>query len=89
MLNKYAKAFIILPGGFGTIDEFAGIITLMQTGKMDRRPIIFIGKNYWEKFFDFLSTTMVNEKTINAVDLKLLTFTDDLDLVRQIVRFQK
>ena len=89
MLNKYALAFIILPGGFGTIDEFAGIITLMQTGKMDRRPIIFIGKNYWEKFFDFLSTTMVNEKTINAVDLKLLTFTDDLELVRQIVRFQK
>ncbi|MFZ4715147.1 MAG: TIGR00730 family Rossman fold protein [Bacteriovoracaceae bacterium] len=89
MLNKYAKAFVILPGGFGTIDEFAGVITLMQTGKMEKRPIIFIGKAYWEKFFDFMATTLVTEKTIYSNDLKLLVLTDDLEMVRQLVRFQK
>ena len=89
MLNKNAKAFIILPGGFGTIDEFAGVMTLIQTKKMEKRPIIFVGKKYWEKLFDFMSTTLVEEKTIYVEDLRLMVLTDDLDMVRQLIRYQK
>jgi uncharacterized protein (TIGR00730 family) len=85
MLNKYAKAFVILPGGFGTLDEFAEIITLMQTGKIKKRPIIMMGQNYWNGFKQFMKETMVLENTIHKKDLDLITFTDDVEVVRQIV----
>lgn len=85
MLNKYAKAFVILPGGFGTLDEFAEIITLMQTGKIKKRPIIMMGQNYWDGFKKFMKETMILENTIHKKDLDLITFTDDIEVVRQIV----
>lgn len=85
MLNKYAKAFIILPGGFGTLDEFAEVITLMQTGKIKKRPIIMMGESYWKTFVEFMKTTMVSENTIYAKDLTMITFTDDINVVRQLI----
>lgn len=86
MLNQHAKAFIIMPGGFGTIDEFMEIITLMQTGKIPRRPIILVTKDYWQDFFNFMQTKMIQEKTINQTDLDLILFTDSLDEIRKAVQ---
>lgn len=85
MLNKQAKAFIIMPGGFGTIDEFMEIITLMQTGKIPKRPIILVSKEYWQGFFDFMQTKMMSEQTITQKDLDLILFTDDLDEIRNVI----
>lgn len=85
MLNQHSKAFIIMPGGFGTIDEFMEIITLTQTGKMPRRPIILVSKDYWKDFYHFMETTMVNEKTINQKDLELIVFTDSVDEIRNVI----
>lgn len=85
MLNQHAKAFIILPGGFGTIDEFMEIITLIQTGKIPKRPIILVSKDYWKGFFDFMQSKMISEKTIHQRDLDLILFTDDLDEIRNTI----
>lgn len=85
MLNKYAKAFIILPGGFGTIDEFMEIVTLIQTGKIYKRPVFLVSKDYWQGFYNFMQTKMLEEKTINQNDLDVVIFTDDLDEIRNII----
>ncbi len=76
LLVKYSYAFIIMPGGFGTMDEFFETLTLIQTQKIANFPIVVMGTDYFQELRDFLST-MVKEGTISADDLKLLIFTDD------------
>lgn len=85
MLNQYAKAFIILPGGFGTLDEFAEIATLIQTKKIKKRPIILVGTSYWKGMMDFFYNTMVPENTISKHDLDEIIFTDDLAHIKKII----
>jgi uncharacterized protein (TIGR00730 family) len=76
MLVKYSYAFIVLPGGFGTMDEMFEVATLIQTGKVDNFPVAIMGTDYWRPLLDQLRL-MVNEKTIDALDLDQLVISDD------------
>lgn len=76
-LVKYSYALVVLPGGFGTLDEMAEVITLIQTHKIDNFPVVFMGKEYWAKFLEFVDF-MAQEKTIDAEDKKLFLVTDDM-----------
>ncbi len=77
MFTKYASGFIILPGGFGTLDEFFEALTLMQTLKMSHFPVVVMGKAYWSGLFKWIEESMLAEKTISPEDLKLYDLTDD------------
>ncbi len=83
MLDFSAEAYIFFPGGFGTLDEFAELITLVQTGKVDTSvPIILFGRSFWEPLTDWMRTVMLKGlHTIAAKDLTIWTITDDLDEV--------
>ncbi|CAN5372558.1 TIGR00730 family Rossman fold protein [soil metagenome] len=76
MFIKYAQGFIVLPGGFGTMDELFESLTLIQTRKIGRFPIVLVGKSYWSGLMDWIKSTLVTEKYINPDDLKLFTVAD-------------
>ena len=78
MLVMYSYAFIVMPGGVGTMDELFESITLIQTGKIDGFPIVLMGIAYWRPLIEFLKF-MVEAKTINAADLDLLLVTDSIE----------
>jgi uncharacterized protein (TIGR00730 family) len=86
MFVKYAQAFVILPGGFGTLDELFEALTLVQTRKVTRFPVVLFGSEYWSGLVDWLRTTMVPAATIRDTDLDLFTVTDDVDEVVRIVQ---
>ena len=77
MFVKYASAYVVLPGGFGTLDELAEILTLVQTGKTRRIPIILVHRPFWEGLIDWFRTTLVNEYTIDPDDLDLFKVLDN------------
>lgn len=81
MLIKYSQAFIIFPGGFGTLDEAFEAATLMQTDKIFDFPVIFVGTDYWRPLFDFIEQRMLSEGTISAHDYRNFTFTDSVEAV--------
>lgn len=76
MLVKYSYAFVVMPGGFGTLDEVFETLTLVQTGKIRDFPVILMGRDYWEPLLAFFRERLVAEKTIDPRDLDLLTVTD-------------
>jgi uncharacterized protein (TIGR00730 family) len=77
MFMKYSQGFIILPGGFGTMDESFEAITLIQTGKIARFPIVFVGVDYWKGLFEWVESKMLNdEHNINPDDLNLYRVVD-------------
>jgi len=77
MFVKYASAYVVLPGGFGTLDEFAEILTLVQTGKSRRIPIILVGTEFWQGLLDWFKNTLVSEGTISPEDMDLMEVIDD------------
>ncbi|MGZ3780408.1 MAG: LOG family protein [Pseudobdellovibrionaceae bacterium] len=77
MLAKYSYAFIVMPGGFGTLDEFFEVATLIQTGKMEGFPIVLVGKSYWEGLLSFLKGPVFMAGNISSTDLELIKLTDD------------
>jgi uncharacterized protein (TIGR00730 family) len=81
MLVKYSQAFVILPGGFGTMDEAFEAATLIQTGKVFDFPIVFVGTEYWGPLFEFLNARMLPERTIDASDFSRFHLTDSVDEV--------
>jgi uncharacterized protein (TIGR00730 family) len=81
MFVKYAQAFVILPGGFGTLDELFEALTLVQTRKVTRFPVILFGTAYWSGLLDWFRRTLVPAGKIAAEDVDLLTLTDDVDQV--------
>ena len=85
MLVKYSRAFVIFPGGFGTMDEFFEALTLIQTGKVRDFPVVLFGSPYWRGLIDWLRGTMVAEGKISAADLSLLDLTDSPEEVLKIV----
>ncbi|MDQ3855444.1 MAG: TIGR00730 family Rossman fold protein [Chloroflexota bacterium] len=86
MFVKYAEAFIIFPGGFGTMDELFEALTLIQTGKIQNFPIILVGSAYWQGMLDWIRSTMLAEGKISAEDLDLLMVTDSPEEVCRVVR---
>jgi uncharacterized protein (TIGR00730 family) len=77
MFVKYATAFIVFPGGYGTLDELFEALTLIQTGKVKDFPVILFGKEYWSALVEWLTKTVAGERKIDAKDLKLFKVTDD------------
>jgi len=85
-LIRYSVAFIIMPGGFGTLDELFEVLNLIRTKNHPSVPVILFDKKYWEKLYDFINTTMIEYQTINKKDLKFLILSDSIDEVLDIVR---
>jgi len=80
MFVRYAKAFVVFPGGFGTLDEFFEALTLIQTEKINHFPIYLVGKEYWKGLLDWLKTTVLEKhKNIKPQDLDLIRLSDDPD----------
>jgi uncharacterized protein (TIGR00730 family) len=77
MFVKYATAFIVFPGGYGTLDELFEALTLIQTGKVKHFPVILFGRRYWSGLVDWLTRTVAAENKINPSDLNLFRVTDD------------
>lgn len=74
---KYSLAFVFMPGGFGTLDEFFEVLTLVQTRRIPHYPLILIGKDYWSGLLKWMQTTMGKSAFISPGDMDLLTLTDD------------
>jgi uncharacterized protein (TIGR00730 family) len=85
MFVKYAQAFVIFPGGFGTLDELFEALTLIQTGKVQNFPVILFNSAYWRGLIDWLRTTLLTEGKIAAADLDLLIVADTPEQVRDLV----
>ncbi len=77
MFVKYASAYIIMPGGFGTLDELFESVTLIQTQRIKPLPVILVGTDFWEGIIDWIKTTMLAEGTISPSDLDIFKITDD------------
>ena len=77
MFIKYSNAFIIFPGGFGTLDEAFEALTLIQTGKIYQFPVIFFGRHYWAGLIRWIQSRLLGEKKISAGDMDLMIMTDD------------
>ncbi|MEN9940559.1 MAG: hypothetical protein RL286_51 [Bacteroidota bacterium] len=82
---KYSQAFVIMPGGFGTLDEFFEALTLIQTKKIARRPIVLFGVAYWKGLFEWVQQTMLSQQYISPSDLELFKLTDDIDEAVQFI----
>ena len=82
-----AETYLFFPGGFGTFDELFEVLTLVQTGKIERVPIILVGEEYWKPINDFIKTEMLEKhKTIDAEDMELYTITDDENKILEIIK---
>src|SRR5262249_47079995 len=85
MFVKYAQAFVIFPGGFGTLDELFEALTLIQTGKVQNFPVILFGSAYWGGMIDWIRTTMLPGGKVATADLDLLVLCDSPTEVRDLI----
>jgi uncharacterized protein (TIGR00730 family) len=85
MFVKYAQAFVVFPGGFGTLDELFEALTLVQTRKVTSFPVVLVGTAYWGGLLDWLRGTMLATGRVSAQDVDLVRVTDDLDEVVRII----
>lgn len=85
-LSFSAEAYIFFPGGFGTLDEFFEIITLVQTRKIEAVPIILYGSEYWKPLYSFINKTLVEGKFIDKEDMSLFSIEDDQDKIIEIIK---
>ena len=86
MFVKYSQGFVVLPGGFGTLDELFESITLIQTHKIDKFPIILVGTEYWQGLFDWIKNTLLEKfNTISPGDIDLLHLVDTEDEVLEVL----
>ena len=85
MFVKYSQGFVALPGGFGTLDELFEALTLVQTGKITRFPVILVGTDYWGPLLDWITTTLVADGKVSTADLELFRVTDSVAEVVEIL----
>jgi len=86
MFVRYANAYVVMPGGFGTLDELAEILVLIQTGKSRKIPVILVGSDFWRGLLAWMETTMVAGGLITAEDMALVSLVDDTEAVIQVIR---
>ncbi len=77
MFVKFASAYVVMPGGFGTLDELMEALTLVQTGKTRKMPIILVGSQFWGGMIDWFRTTLLDEKVISPEDIDLIQLIDE------------
>ena len=88
MFIKYAQGFVVLPGGFGTMDELFEAVTLIQTKKIAKFPIVLVGKEYWSGLIDWIKNVLIEEKTVDENDLNLILVAENADhAIRHINEF--
>jgi len=85
MFVKYANGFVIFPGGFGTLDELFEALTLVQTQKINRFPIVLYGSSYWNGLLTWIEETLLDQQVISPEDLNLLVVTDSVDEARDVI----
>ncbi|MEU4891324.1 TIGR00730 family Rossman fold protein [Streptomyces sp. NPDC044780] len=85
MFVKYAQGFVVLPGGLGTLDECFEALTLVQTKKVTRFPIVLFGSSYWQGLVDWVTNTLIAQGKASSQDLELFHLTDDIDEVIDLV----
>ncbi|MFW5955401.1 MAG: TIGR00730 family Rossman fold protein [Rhodothermales bacterium] len=85
MFVKYAQGFVVLPGGFGTMDELFESLTLIQTGKSTRFPVVLMGREYWSGLIDWLNEQVLGKGNISSGDPDLFSLTDDPEEAVQII----
>jgi uncharacterized protein (TIGR00730 family) len=87
MFIKYAQAYVVLPGGFGTMDELMEALTLIQTKKIKPFPVLMVGKDFWGPLIDFFKNTLVSRGMIHPEDLDIFRLLDDPEeVVKEICR---
>jgi hypothetical protein len=86
MFVKYSQAFVVLPGGFGTMDELFEALTLVQTGKVTRFPVVLLGSEYWSGLMTWLRESMLPAGMIHEADLALLSVTDDVEEAVRVIK---
>jgi len=86
MFVKYAVAYIIMPGGFGTLDEFFESLTLIQTKRIKSFPVILIDSRYWKGLIDWIEETLIKEKSISISNLDLLSLVDTPEEAVSIIK---
>jgi uncharacterized protein (TIGR00730 family) len=82
---KYANGFVLFPGGFGTLDELSEAITLIQTSRIEKFPVVLVGREYWSGLVDWMKTRMLTDKLISPEDLNLFRVTDDVREAIEII----
>ncbi len=85
MFVKYSQGFVVMPGGFGTMDELFEAITLIQTKKIGKFPIILVGRKFWSGLIDWIKTTLIDEGNISPKDLELISLVDTEDEVLDVI----
>jgi uncharacterized protein (TIGR00730 family) len=86
MFVKYSQGFVVMPGGFGTMDELFEALTLIQTKKIGKFPIILVGTSFWSGLIEWIKTVLVEqEQTVNAIDLNLFKIVDTEDEVVDVL----
>jgi uncharacterized protein (TIGR00730 family) len=86
MFAKYSKAFVVMPGGFGTMDELFEALTLVQTGRMVSFPIIVVGREYWSGLIEWVKKTMLRNQCISRPDLKIFHLVNNPEEVVEVLR---
>ncbi len=89
MLVKYSTGFVLMPGGFGTMDEIFETATLIKTGRIKDFPVVAMGSDYWSHLGPFINETMINHGTINSEDKDFMRITDDPEEALQIIKSHK
>ena len=86
MFVKYSQGFVVMPGGFGTLDELFEAVTLIQTKKIGRFPIILVGTEYWSGLIDWITNVMIDkEHNANPEDMKLIKIVDTEEQVLEVL----
>ena len=83
MFQKYSQGFIVMPGGYGTLDELFNALTLIQTKKSKLFPIILVGKKHYEPLYDWIKNTLLDGKLISEEDIHLLSLVEEVDEVEE------
>ena len=83
MFQKYSQGFIVMPGGYGTLDELFNALTLIQTKKSKLFPIILVGKKHYEPLYDWIKNTLLEGKLISEEDIHLLSLVEEVDEVEK------
>ncbi|MGE5432509.1 MAG: TIGR00730 family Rossman fold protein [Syntrophomonadaceae bacterium] len=85
MFFKYSQGYIMMPGGFGTLDESFEVLTLIQTGKTQRVPVVFMGKDFWKPGLEWITGTILKKELISEKDMNLFSVTDDPEEAAEII----